>query len=76
VFYTLRKLVGTVVLLVFVPAYALFAMTLATALLPGTGGWTQLIFYIVAGLVWVLPAGIVVWWMFRPPAGVRPVGTP
>lgn len=75
-FYTLRKLVGTVVLIVFVPAYALLVIPVAAALLPGTGGWTQLAFYVVAGLAWVLPAGLIVWWMFRPPADARPVGTP
>jgi hypothetical protein len=71
VFYTLRKLVGTVVLLVFVPAYALFAMALAAAVLPGTGALTQLAYYAAAGLAWVPPAGLIIWWMFRPPASMR-----
>ena len=62
----LRKFLGTLVLLVFVPAYALLTMPLAAAVLPGTGGWTQLAFYAVAGLAWILPAGVVVYWMFRP----------
>lgn len=62
----LRKLFGAVILLVFVPFYALMAMSLAATLLPGTGGWTQLAYYMVAGLAWILPAGVVVTWMFKP----------
>ncbi len=67
--FRLKKLIGTVVLLVFVPFYALMAMAFAGALLPGTGGWTQFAYYLVAGLAWVIPAGLVVWWMFRPAPG-------
>lgn len=62
----LKRLIGAVMLLIFVPTYALFAMALAAAVLPGTGGWTQLGYYMVAGLAWVLPAGVIVTWMFRP----------
>jgi len=62
----LRKLVGTVVLVVFVSFYALAAMTLAAAKLPGTSGWVQLIFYVVAGFAWVLPVLPLIAWMQRP----------
>lgn len=65
--YRLRKLLGAVILLIFVPFYALYAMALAASILPGTGPWTQLGYYVVAGLAWILPAGLVVTWMFRPP---------
>ena len=62
----LRKLIGAVVLGVFVPFYALVAMTVAAARLPGTSGLTQTLFYAVAGLLWVIPAGLVITWMQRP----------
>ena len=65
----LRKLIGAIVLLVFIPAYALYAMAAAATVLPGTSGWTQLGYYIVAGLLWVLPAGVVVTWMMKPARG-------
>ncbi len=61
----MRKLVGTVVLLVFLVCYALLAMALAVAVLPGAGGVTQFVYYAVSGLAWVLPAGILVRWMQR-----------
>ena len=62
----MRKLVGAVFLTAFVPFYALIAMTIAAAKLPGTSVATQTIYYAVAGLLWVLPAGLVITWMQRP----------
>ncbi len=62
----LRKLVGTVVLVVFISFYALTAMTVAAARLPGTSGWTQLAYFFVAGLLWVIPSLPLVSWMQRP----------
>jgi hypothetical protein len=62
----LRKLIGTVVLVVFICFYALTAMTVAAAKLPGTSGLTQLVYFVVAGLAWVLPAGALVAWMVKP----------
>lgn len=61
-----RKLVGTMVLVVFVVFYALVVMTLAAAKLPGTSGVVQLLFYVVAGLAWVAPAAWLIAWMGRP----------
>jgi hypothetical protein len=61
----LRKLVGTIVLVVFVSVYALTVMTLAAARLPGTSAWTQLAFFLVAGLLWVIPAAGLIYWMQR-----------
>lgn len=61
-----RKLVGTVVLVVFISVYALLAMTLAAARLPGTSGWTQLLYFVVAGLLWVVPTLPLISWMQRP----------
>ena len=64
-----RKFIGAVVLAVFVPFYALTAMTVAAAKLPGTSGLTQTLFYAIAGLLWVIPAGFVITWMQRPDRG-------
>ena len=63
----LKRLIGAVLLLLFIPVYALFAMAGAAAVLPGTGPLAQFGYYAVAGLLWVLPAGVIVTWMFRPP---------
>jgi hypothetical protein len=62
----LKKLVGSIVLVVFVCFYALTMMTIAAAKLPGTSHLTQLIFYAVGGLAWVIPAAWLIYWMQRP----------
>ena len=61
-----RKLIGAGLLAVFVPFYALTAMTVAVARLPGSSVLTETIFYAVAGLLWVIPAGLIITWMQRP----------
>ncbi|MBN9023660.1 MAG: DUF2842 domain-containing protein [Rhizobiales bacterium] len=61
-----RKVIGTVIIAIFVPFYCLVIMTVAAAKLPGTSTLTQTIFFAVFGLLWVLPAGVVVWWMQKP----------
>ena len=62
----LRKFVGTIVLVIFVAFYSLTAMTVAAAKLPGTSSLVQLLFFVVAGLAWVIPAAPLVAWMQRP----------
>ncbi len=64
-----RKLIGTVTLMVFVPFYALVAMSVASARLGGTSTLTQTFFFLVAGLIWLIPAGAIIWWMQRPENG-------
>lgn len=61
----LRKLIGTVLTVVFLVIYCLLAMVLAVRLLPGTGGWVQLSYYVAAGLLWVIPIGLLIRWMQR-----------
>lgn len=62
----LRTFIGTVVLAVFIPLYALTAMVIASAKLPGASVFVQTVSYAVLGLFWVLPAGLIVTWMARP----------
>ncbi len=62
----LKKLIGTILLVVFVCVYALTAMTVAAAKLPGTSGLTQLIYFVVAGTIWVIPAAALIAWMQKP----------
>ncbi len=62
----LRKLAGTIALIVLIVVYSLTAMTIAAAKLPGTSGLVQLIYYVIAGLLWVLPAGLIIWWIAKP----------
>jgi hypothetical protein len=63
-----RKLIGTIILLAFVSLWALSAMALAQSVLTDINGLVAAIFYVVAGLGWVLPAMLLVRWMVRPDA--------
>ena len=61
-----RKLIGTVALLVLVTVWGLLAMALAQSVLTDINGFVAAIFYVAAGLGWVLPAMPIVSWMARP----------
>jgi len=65
----LRKLTGTVALLTLVIVWALLAMALAQSALTSINGWVATIYYVVAGLGWVLPAMPIISWMSRPRPG-------
>jgi hypothetical protein len=61
-----RKLVGTVALLVLVCVWGLLAMALAQSVLKDINGFVAAIYYVVAGLGWVLPAMPLISWMAKP----------
>jgi len=67
-----RKLIGTVLLLLLVTAWALLAMAFAQFTLRGQGALAAAAFYVIAGLGWVLPAMPLVSWMLRPDKPVEP----
>ena len=62
----IRKLIGTVALLVLVCVWALFAMALGQSVLTDINGFVAALYYVVAGLGWVLPAMLLIKWMARP----------
>jgi hypothetical protein len=66
-----RKLVGTFALLALVACWALLAMGFAQILLQSTSGLVATLYYVVAGLGWVLPAMPLISWMVRPDPGPR-----
>jgi Protein of unknown function (DUF2842) len=62
----LRKLIGAVALIVLVTTWALVAMALAQSPAIKANGFVEVLYYVVAGLGWVLPAMPLVRWMQRP----------
>lgn len=62
----IRKLIGTVALLMLVVVWSLLGMTVAQTPWLADSGWMQAIFYVVAGIGWVLPAMPIISWMSRP----------
>ena len=61
----LRKLIGAVLLIVLVAVWALLAMAFAQSPLVKANGVIEVIYYVVAGLGWVLPGMLLVRWMIR-----------
>ncbi len=65
----LKKLIGTVLLVALVIVYALVATMVAVAQLAESGPVVHLLFFLLSGLVWVLPAmGIIKWMVSEPKA--------
>ena len=62
----LRKLIGAVALTLLVTSWALLAMALAQFPVVKANGVIEVVYYVVAGLAWVLPAMPLVRWMSRP----------
>ena len=61
-----RKLIGTVALLVFLTVYVWIAAAIGSGRLAQAPALAQALYYLVAGLLWVLPAGLLIRWMQRP----------
>ena len=64
----IRKLIGAFALLALVTVWSLLAMALAQSVLTDINGFVAVIYYLVAGLGWVLPAMLLVKWMAKPDA--------
>ena len=63
----IKKLIGTILILLWLPVYALIAMGVALHLLPHAGALAQFLFYAVAGTLWAVPVGALFPWMYREP---------
>lgn len=64
----LRSFIGTIVIVCLVIVYALAATTFASALLGTSPWWVHLAYFVCTGLLWILPAMLVIKWM----AGSKP----
>lgn len=62
-----RKLVGTVALIAMITVYAFIALGVAVVLqVSNSSKIVELAYYVIAGLLWVLPAGVLIKWMQKP----------
>jgi hypothetical protein len=61
-----RKFLGTIALLLLALIWSLMGMAVAQIPFLAESGILQAIFYVVAGMGWVLPAMPIVSWMSRP----------
>jgi hypothetical protein len=71
----LRILVGTAALVLGLALYALAVMLVAVELVPEH--WAvEAVFYLVAGIAWIVPAARLTRWMQAPDAAAAPAGKP
>ena len=61
-----RKLIGTFGLFALAAVWSLLAMAFAQSALTDINGFVAAIYYVVAGVGWVVPAMLLVKWMGRP----------
>ena len=58
-----KKLIGTVALVLIVSIYCIFAVAVATVYLPPDNGWVHLAYFGLTGVLWVVPAMVIIKWM-------------
>ena len=63
----LKKLIGTVLLVLLVAVYAILATIIAVAQLAESGPLVHLAYFFFTGFLWVLPAMVIIKWMAKPP---------
>ena len=66
-----KKLIGVLFILVWLPVYAVLAMRVGVAVLPQADSFVALLYYAIAGTVWIIPIGLMLPWMHREPADRR-----
>lgn len=63
----LKKLIGTVLLVLLVITYAIVATIVAVAQLSESGPLVHLAYFFISGFLWVLPAMLIIKWMVKAP---------
>ncbi|MGN6517683.1 MAG: DUF2842 domain-containing protein [Rhizomicrobium sp.] len=66
-----KKLIGAIVMVIWIPVYAFVAMIFAIKLLPHAGGLVTFLYYAIAGTLWIVPIGLMLPWMNREPAKAK-----
>lgn len=61
-----RKAIGCFGLLAYLALYAVLAASLGVALASMLPAWAELVFYAIAGVVWIFPLKPLFGWMNRP----------
>jgi Protein of unknown function (DUF2842) len=69
-----RKLVGTIVMLLFVVLYALVITAVAGPILTRANKAVEAVFYVIAGLAWAPPLMLLIKWMESGKDDTRPQG--
>ncbi|WP_119308688.1 DUF2842 domain-containing protein [Cohaesibacter haloalkalitolerans] len=63
-----RKFFGMLMLVGWVVFYAAVGMTIGAAVVANAGALAQILFFLITGLIWIVPAGLIIRWMEKPKA--------
>jgi hypothetical protein len=63
----IKKLIGAFVILLWLPIYSLVAMGIGAHVLPHAPWTVSLLYYALAGTLWIIPIGLMFPWMYREP---------
>lgn len=62
----LKKFIGTILIIILVSVYAIVATTIATLALSNSPWYVHLLYFLFSGVLWILPAMLVIRWMAGP----------
>lgn len=62
----LKKFIGTILIIILVSVYAIVATTIATLTLSNSPWYVHLLYFLFSGVLWILPAMLVIKWMAGP----------
>lgn len=62
---SIKKLIGTIVILIWLPVYIFMAMIAAIHILPHANGLEAFLYYALGGTLWTIPIGLMFVWMNR-----------
>jgi hypothetical protein len=63
----IKKLIGTLLTLLWLFVYSLMAMGIGVRVLPQANWLVELFYYVLAGTLWIIPVGLMLPWMYREP---------
>lgn len=62
-----KKLIGLLVMLVWLAFYIIVTVAIGIHLAPHANGLVQFLYYALAGTLWIIPIGLMLPWMYREP---------
>ena len=62
-----KKLIGAAFILFWLPLYSFLVIGIAVRVLPRANDFERFLFYALAGMAWIVPIGLLLPWMSRPP---------
>jgi hypothetical protein len=63
----IKKLIWTLLTLVWLLIYVFVARGVGVRILPHAQWWAEFLYYALAGTLWIIPPGLLLSWVYREP---------